>query len=272
MKVYRCTSSAKSVRSFKEKACSFTGDRAKGPVGMKTRLARSLGGFCTSWTKKSSLGWCVRQPSWGIRVSSFSSRVLAKRNMGRKEESVNCVVRELVLSKSRICSELGTFLWRGWRRRSSKVRHERRGPLPSDLCLRVHTGPVCNVSRCWKNDKCARTLGVRRRSSSGSPWVRERRQEVARFCGSFDDGTAGDFAAKGCGLCHQRCEFVCSCWSCIYCQLFFERVLSARTLRDQLSIIDREPQERVSPRNRPHCYIGKVRWKEQRSRRVVLAL
>ena len=89
--------------------------------------------------------------------------------------------------------------------------------------------------------------------------ARERRQEVARFCGSFDDGATGDFAANGVGLCHQRREFACSCLSCIHCQLFFERVLSARTLRDQLSIGDREPQEHVSPRNRPHCYIGKMR-------------
>ena len=30
------------------KARSFTGDRAKRRMGMKTRLARSLGGFCRS--------------------------------------------------------------------------------------------------------------------------------------------------------------------------------------------------------------------------------
>ena len=37
-----------------------------------------------------------------------------------------------------------------------------------------------------------------------------RRQEVARFGGSFGDGTAGDFAGNEGGLCHQRREFVCS--------------------------------------------------------------
>ena len=56
----------------------------------------------------------------------------------------------------------------------------------------------------------------------------ERRQEVARFCGWFRDGAAGDFAANGGGLFHHRREFVCSCRSCIHCQLFFARVLSAR--------------------------------------------
>ena len=30
---------------YKGKACSFTGDRAKRPMGMKARLARSLGSF-----------------------------------------------------------------------------------------------------------------------------------------------------------------------------------------------------------------------------------
>ena len=47
--------------------------------------------------------------------------------------------------------------------------------------------------------------------------------------------------------------------SCIHCQLFFERVLNARTLRDALSIVNRAPQKRVSPRNRLHCYIEKIR-------------
>ena len=32
---------------------------------------------------------------------------------------------------------------------------------------------------------------------------------------------------------------------------------------DPLSIVNREPQERVSPRNRPHCYTEKMIWKEQ---------
>ena len=113
-------------------------------------------------------------------------------------------------------------------------------------------------------------LAVNRRRSLGA---RERRQEVAHFCGWFGDGAAGRrFAANMGGLCHQLCEVVGSCWSlsCIHFQLFFARVLSAHE-EAAITAVDRKPQERVSPRKRLHCYIGKMRWKEQRSRRVVLA-
>ena len=129
------------------------------PNGNDIDFARFEDRF-SSWTCVHSCLTCVRVCTEcsvgktlvveGFRVRSFSSRVLAVRNMGRKEESANCVLRELVLSKSRICGELGTFLRRGWQRRSTKVCREHRGPLPSDSCLRVHTGPVCNVSRCLK--------------------------------------------------------------------------------------------------------------------------
>ena len=138
-------------------------------------------------------------------------------------------------------------------------------------------GPV--ISECtivmsvvWKNGK--------RVNAWNSPSIVDgERVSVAKKSHASADGLAteqqvGDFAANMGGVCHQLCEFVCSCWSCIHFLLFFARVLRAHTrkLRDPPSIVDREPQERVSPRNRPHCYIGKMRWKEQRSRRVVLAL
>ena len=124
----------------------------------------------------------------------------------------------------------------------------------------------------WKNGKSQNTWS--------SPLIVDgERVSVAKQSHASADGLATaqqtrDFAANMGGLRHQLCEFVCSCWSCIHFQMFFARVPSAHTrkLRDPPSIVDREPQERVSPRNRPHCYIGKMRWKEQRSRRVVLAL
>ena len=109
----------------------------------------------------------------------------------------------------------------------------------------------------WKNGKCVSVAKKPHASADGLATAQQ----------------AGDFAANMGGLCHQLCEFVCSCWSCIHFQLFFARVLSAHTrkLWDPPSIVDHEPQERVSPRNCPHCYIGKMRWEEQRSKRVVLA-
>ena len=45
-----------SVHDLRQVGSVFGGDRAKRPMGMKARLARSLGGFYTSWTKESSLG------------------------------------------------------------------------------------------------------------------------------------------------------------------------------------------------------------------------
>ena len=124
----------------------------------------------------------------------------------------------------------------------------------------------------WKNGKSENAW-------SSPSIVDGERVSVAKQSHASADGLAtaqqaGDFAANMGGLCHQLCEFVCSCWSCIQFQLFFARVLSAHTrkLRDPPSIIDRDPQERVSPRNGLHCYIGKMRWEEQRSRSVVLAL
>ena len=56
VKVCGYTSSAKFFGLLGKIVRSFVGDRAKRPMGMKARLARSLGGFCTSWTKESSLG------------------------------------------------------------------------------------------------------------------------------------------------------------------------------------------------------------------------
>ena len=121
-------------------------------------------------------------------------------------------------------------------------------------------------------------MGKSENAWSSPSIVNGERVSVAKKSHTSADGLAtaqpaGDFAANMGGLSHQLCEFVCSCWSCIHFQLFFARVLSAHTrkLRDPPSIVDREPQERVSPRNRLHCYIGKMRWKKQRSRRVVLA-
>ena len=55
-----------------------------------------------------------------------------------------------VLSKFRICSELGTFPAKGLVATQQQGLVRQTWPLPSDSCLRVHAGPVCNVSRCLK--------------------------------------------------------------------------------------------------------------------------
>ena len=70
-------SSAKSVRSFKGKARSFTGDRAKRPMGMKARLARSLAVFARREQRNQVWDDASVNLVEGFRVSSFSSRVLA---------------------------------------------------------------------------------------------------------------------------------------------------------------------------------------------------
>ena len=85
----------------------------------------------------------------------------------------------------------------------------------------------------------------------------ERRQEVARFCRWFGDDAAGDFAANGVA----NCVFLLKLYS-------LSAVLrkSAKCEDATRSAVDREPQKRLSPRNRPHCFIGKMRGKEQRLR------
>ena len=58
----------------------------------------------------------------------------------------------------------------------------------------------------------------------------------------------------------------------MHCQFFFEIVLSARTLGVPLSIVDRERKSVYRQEIARTATFGTMKRKEQRSRRVVLAL
>ena len=181
-------------------------------MGMKALLTRSLGGFCTRCEQRNQV-WddaSVYQVEEFMLAAFLQECLLLEHMTQRRIREMRSASVQVVLSKSRICSEPGTFPANG-------VGGDAAARFAADLRFLCLQSRVCvfildlfvRSDVVSKNDRC--------QNACSSPSIFDgERVSVAKKSHASADGLvtaqqAGDFAANMDGLiCHQLCEFVCS--------------------------------------------------------------